>query len=63
MPFTPATFWPQSAIAADTALVPFLVAFGALAPIGEALATTGYDLFGASFRKGSCAVGAGCFLQ
>jgi hypothetical protein len=33
-------------IAADTALVPFLIAFGGLAPVGEALATTGYDLFG-----------------
>ncbi len=33
-------------IAADTALVPFLVAIGVVLPIGEALATTGYDLVG-----------------
>ena len=33
-------------IAADVALAPFLVAFGVVLPVGEALATTGYDLFG-----------------
>ncbi|HXY66450.1 MAG TPA: hypothetical protein VEI45_19340 [Mycobacterium sp.] len=32
-------------IAGDIALVPFLSVFGVL-PIGEALATTAYDLFG-----------------
>ena len=33
-------------IAADVALAPFLVAFGVVLPIGEALATTGYELVG-----------------
>ena len=33
-------------IAANTALIPFVIAFGGLAPVGEALATTGYDLVG-----------------
>lgn len=33
-------------IAADTALIPFIVGIGGLAPVGEALVTTGYDLVG-----------------
>jgi hypothetical protein len=33
-------------IAADVALLPFLAAFGVVLPIGEALATTGYELVG-----------------
>jgi hypothetical protein len=33
-------------IAADVALVPFLLAFGVVLPVGEALATTAYELVG-----------------
>jgi hypothetical protein len=33
-------------IAADVALLPFLAAFGVVLPVGEALATTGYELIG-----------------
>ena len=33
-------------IAADVALAPFLVAFGVVLPVGEAFATTGYELVG-----------------
>lgn len=33
-------------IAADVALLPFLVVFGGVLPVGEALATTGYELIG-----------------
>lgn len=33
-------------IAADTALIPFILGIGGLAPVGEALVTTGYDLLG-----------------
>jgi len=33
-------------IAADVALLPFLIVFGGVLPVGEALATTGYELIG-----------------
>ncbi|MDD4867888.1 MAG: PE-PPE domain-containing protein, partial [Mycobacterium sp.] len=33
-------------IAADTALIPFIAGIGGLAPVGEALVTTGYDVAG-----------------
>jgi hypothetical protein len=42
-------------IAADVALVPFLVGFGVVLPIGEALATTGYELVGGLVAYGEVA--------